>query len=123
MPQRAMRLEVRWMSSRPSSVMEPLRLASRPMIARMVVVLPAPLRPRSVTTSPAFTSKVMPCRMWLSPYQACTSPTASWASGMAGPHISFDDLRIGGDLTVGSLGQHLAAGEHRDAIGKVGDHR
>src|SRR5262249_62351962 len=78
---------------------------------------------RSVTTSPAFTSKVMPCRMWLSPYQACTSRTASWASGMAGSHISFDDLRIGGDLTVGSLGQDLAAGEHRDAIGKVGDHR
>src|SRR5215472_6607471 len=112
------------MSSRPSSVIEPLRLASRPIIARMVVVLPAPLRPRSVTTSPAFTSKVMPWRMWLSPYQACTSRTASsWVSGMAGPHISFDDLRIGGDLGVGSLGQHLAAGEHRDAVREVGDHR
>ena len=31
--------------------------------------LPAPLRPSNVTTSPAFTSNVMPCRMWLSPYQ------------------------------------------------------
>src|SRR6516225_11666266 len=110
------------MSSLPSSVMEPLRLATSPMIARMVVVLPAPLRPSSVTTSPASTWKVMPCRMWLSPYQAWTSCSASWVSGMAGPHVGFDDLGIGGDFTVGTLGQDLAARKHRDVVGEVCDY-
>ena len=32
-----------------------------PMIARSVVVLPAPLRPRSTKTPPSGTSKVTPC--------------------------------------------------------------
>src|SRR5687767_6396863 len=102
--------------------MEPLRSASMPMIARMVVVLPAPLRPSNVTTSPGFTSKLMPCRMWLSPYQPCTSRTESNGSVMAGAHIGLDDLRVPGDLGIGALGQHLAPRQHGDAVGQVGDH-
>ena len=39
------------------------------MIAFSVVVLPAPLRPSRVTTSPRRTSKLTPCSTWLSPYQ------------------------------------------------------
>src|SRR5215467_6559069 len=107
------------MISQPSSVMEPLRLATRPIMARIVVVLPAPLRPSSVTTSPASTWNVMPWRIWLSPYQACTSCSASWVSGMAGPHVGFNDLGIGGNFAVGSLGQYLAAREHRDVVREV----
>jgi spermidine synthase len=38
-----------------------------PMMVRMVVVLPAPLRPSRQTTSPSFTASETPCRMWLSP--------------------------------------------------------
>ena len=49
--------------------------ATMPMTDLSVVVLPAPLRPSSVTTSPARTSKSTPCRMWDSPYQACRSRT------------------------------------------------
>ena len=37
------------------------------LIERSVVVLPAPLRPMSVTTSRSPTSSEMPCRMWASP--------------------------------------------------------
>ena len=39
----------------------------RPMIDRMVVVLPTPLRPISAMHSPACTSSETPNRTWLSP--------------------------------------------------------
>ena len=39
---------------------EPVRLPIIPITDFSVVVLPAPLRPSSVTTSPAFTLKLMP---------------------------------------------------------------
>jgi hypothetical protein len=38
-----------------------------PMIELIVVVLPMPLRPISVTTSPGFTSKLIPNSAWLVP--------------------------------------------------------
>src|SRR5881394_2585763 len=101
--------------------MEPLRFARSPMIERMVVVLPAPLRPNRVTTSPALTSKVMPCRTWLSPYQACTSRTASCTSAMTGPHVSLNHLGVIGDLGVGSFSQNLAARQHCNSVGQIGD--
>src|SRR5437660_5945137 len=94
-----------------------------PMIDFSVVVLPAPLRPSSVTTSPARTSKVAPCSTWDSPYQACSPSTASRGaaptSGMAGSKIGFAHLRMGGDRLVVAFGQYPAAGQHGDAIGQV----
>src|SRR6185503_13386095 len=123
MPCRAMRLDLSRISSCPSYLIEPLRLASMPMMARMVVVLPAPLRPSSVTTSPALTSKFMPCRTWLSPYQPCTSRTASCASAMSRPHVGFHHLRVLGHFRVGALRQHLAARQHGVAFEQFGDHR
>src|ERR1700748_1980683 len=92
--------------------MEPVRLPMIPMIDFSVVVLPAPLRPSSVTTSPAFTSNLIPCRMWDSPYQAsrfCTDSTcppiaaagvdldagaAVLSSGMTGSQIGFLDALV-----------------------------
>ena len=57
--------------SRPLNTIGPRRAAgTSPMIDFMVVVLPAPLRPSSVTTSPSATRKSTPCSTWLSPYQA-----------------------------------------------------
>jgi hypothetical protein len=52
--------EDRLISSRPSNLIEPVRLPTMPMMDFMVVVLPAPLRPSSVTTSPACTLNVAP---------------------------------------------------------------
>jgi hypothetical protein len=78
----------------------PFARGTTPMIDRSVVVLPAPLRPRSVTTSPAATSNVTPCSTCDSPYQALSARTArsgaarrsaplpmrwSRASGIGGP--------------------------------------
>src|SRR5690606_23615324 len=123
-------------SSLPWNRTEPVRFGKTPMIAFSVVVLPAPLRPRSVTTSPNRTSKLMPCRTWLSPYQASSPLTdssgvaasacgfvAKAASAMARSDIGFDHafvLRHGG---IVALSQHLAARQHGDRIRKARHHR
>src|SRR3954469_22005694 len=99
-----------------------------PMIARNVVVLPAPLRPSSVTSSPSPMLNSTPCNMCDSPYQACRprarsnssgAPIGEGASGISGarPHIGFDDLLIAGDRFVIALGQDAAAGQNRDRVG------
>src|SRR5207253_4931458 len=97
-----------------------------PMIDFSVVVLPAPLRPSSVTTSPANTSKVAPCSTWDSPYQACSPSTASSGvvAGLSMTHsqIGLAHLRVGGDGRVIALGEHPPAREHGDAVGEIGDH-
>src|SRR5262245_21431090 len=94
------------------------------MIDFRVVVLPAPLRPSSVTTSPARTSKLAPCSTWDSPYHACSPSTASngAAAGlsMACSEVGFPHVRIGGNGFVIAFRQHAAAREYGDAMGEVG---
>src|SRR5579875_9324 len=136
-PSRAMRLEGKAIVSRPAKVTEPVRRATMPMIDFIVVVFPAPLRPRSVTTSPGITSKSTPWRMCDSPYQALRPLTArsgavvGIASGrfraaallsrMARAHIGLDHIRVARDLLVVAFGEDLAARQHRDDMGEVGD--
>jgi hypothetical protein len=45
----------------------PRRAGVKPIRLRKVVLLPAPLRPSSVTISPSPTVSPTPCRMWLLP--------------------------------------------------------
>src|SRR5438445_175504 len=96
------------------------------MIDFSVVVLPAPLRPSSVTTSPTKTSKLAPWSTWDSPYQAWSPSTASSGGrlgrSMADPEIGLAHQRVGRNRLVVAFGEHSATREHRDAIGKVGDH-
>src|SRR5437899_10158515 len=87
---------------------EPERFSTIPMIDFRVVVLPAPLRPKSVTSSPRPISKFTPCRMWDSPYHACRPSTFKRLSGMTGPDIGFDDQRVLRHCFVRPLGQHFA---------------
>src|SRR4051812_12199202 len=135
MPSRAILSEVIRISSRPLNWTEPVRLPMIPMIDFKVVVLPAPLRPSRVTTSPAFTWKFMPWRMWDSPYQlsrflmsrmvpaaaAGCGFVAVITSGMSGPQIGFLDAFVLGELRIRPLGQHLPAGQHGDGVREVGD--
>src|SRR4029079_10027917 len=114
------------MVSRPSNTMEPSRWLTMPMMDFSVVVLPAPLRPRSVTTSPARTSRPTPCRMWESPYQALSALTDSSGvaeSAIALPQVSLDHVRICGDGLVVALGKDFSPLQHRDAVRQIGDHR
>src|SRR3954468_12679330 len=94
-----------------------------PMTHFSVVVLPAPLRPSSVTTSPSLTSKSTPCRIWDSPYQAFRFFTERRTSGMGNPKIGLDHLRIGGHALVVALGEDLAALQDGDAVRQRRDHR
>src|SRR4051812_2726817 len=129
MPALAMRFDGRATSSSPAKAIEPRRWPTIPMMARSVVVLPAPLRPSSVTTSPSPTVKLIPCRMCDSPYQACRSATLSSVlcstapTGMAGSHIGLDDFRIVRDRGIVALGENATARQHRDGVGEVGDDR
>ena len=59
-PMRAIRSDDARVMSLPSKTIEPVRLPMMPITDFSVVVLPAPLRPSRVTTSPAFTLKLMP---------------------------------------------------------------
>src|SRR5262245_35368629 len=97
-----------------------------PMIDLSVVVLPAPLRPSSVTTSPARTSNETPCSTCDSPYQACRPSTASSGTpsglSMADPEIGFAHRGVGRHRVVVALRQHPRAREHSDAVGEIGDH-
>src|SRR5438874_3155857 len=97
-----------------------------PMIDFRVVVLPAPLRPSSVTTSPGSTSKLAPCSTWDSPYHACSPSTANSGAtvglSMAGTEVGFAHARVGGDGLVIAFRQHASAREHGDAVGQIGHH-
>src|SRR5271166_4394513 len=94
------------------------------MIAFSVVVLPAPLRPSNVTTSPAKTSKFAPCRMCDSPYQACSPSTASKGApvglSMAYPEIGFTHARIVRNALIVALSKHTTSREHGNAVRQVG---
>src|SRR5262245_54827241 len=114
------------MSSWPANVTEPCRLVTMPITAFRVVVLPAPLRPSNVTTSPARTSKATPCSTWDSPYQAWRSRTArrgTDASAAIDPaHVGLDDVGMPGNARVVALGQDLAPRQHGDRRGQILDH-
>src|SRR5918995_639641 len=94
--------------------MLPLRRPTKPITARSVVVLPAPLRPSRVTTSPGATSRPTPCRMWLSPYQASRPDTSSSAlpEGVAGAACPFGAPTSRSAMRRGSFGLAAEIGGH-----------
>ena len=111
MPRRAMRFDGSSIVSVPSNTIEPSRRATMPMIDFSVVVLPAPLRPSSVTTSPSRTSKSTPCRMCDSPYQALRPLHREQAMRRQAwpPQVRLDHLRVLRHRGVVALGEDLAA--------------
>src|SRR5688572_22836707 len=137
MPSLAIARDGKRMVSRPLKRTEPLRRSRIPIMALSVVVLPAPLRPSRVATSPSSTSKLTPCSTCDSPYQPWRSRTDSNAAGamplagdaatrvsaMARSDIGLEHPRIFRDLGIFAFGEDLAARQHGDAIGKRRDHR
>src|ERR1700720_4339505 len=121
-PRRAIRLEGRPISSSPRKRTEPPRRGTMPITDLSVVVLPAPLRPSRVTTSPARTSKSTPWSTCDSPYQAWSPATCRRVSLMPDPQVRLHDVRIGGHRRVVALGQDLPPGQHRDGVGEVLHH-
>src|SRR5262245_35328912 len=84
-------------------------------MARMVVVLPAPLAPMSATTSPSSTCRLMPCRAWMRPY----SRVRSSISSSIGRHsqVRGDDGWVVPYLGGQALGDLLAELQHHDPVG------
>src|SRR6185437_15203831 len=79
-----------------------------PQIALSVVVLPAPLAPSRVVTSPSSTTKLMPCRTFVCPYAALRSTTSSSAGIFGLPEIGADHLRLVAHLLRRAVGDLLA---------------
>src|SRR5436190_5766012 len=130
MPRRAMRCVARWAVSVSLTLIEPLREPIRPMMARSVLVRPAPFLPSSVTTSPSLTWKFTPCSTCDSPYQPCRSFTSRNGAAISvspfqfdvrAAHVGLDHRRVLRDLLVRPFGQGRAALQHRDRVGDAGD--
>src|SRR5262245_14479852 len=109
--------------STPSNSSVPRLLRASPMMARSVVVLPTPLRPSSAAHSPAFTSRLTPCRM-------CSLPIWTWTSSSLSMGGLFDVILIlvatevglahalvVGDLSRGAGHQDRALRHHGDVVG------
>src|SRR5207245_11188024 len=109
------------MVSAPSIFTEPVRRGTIPMIDFIVVVLPAPLRPTSVTSSPLRTSRSTPCNTCDSPYHACSLLTERSASGMLGTQIRGDNGRVLRDGLVVAFREHFAASANGNAVGDASD--
>src|SRR5262249_47305593 len=91
------------------------------MTARIVVVLPMPLRPISVTTSPAPTVKLTSNSTWAGPYPACKCATESRPvirSFHLVAEIGRRHLRVGAHLLRRAARKHAAVDQHGDAVGE-----
>src|SRR5271166_4825588 len=112
MPMRAMRWACVRSIGWPRNVMSPRFLRIMPTIDLSVVVLPAPLRPTSVTTSPCLTSRSTPCSTWLSSYQALRPRTSS----IDATEVRVDDGAIIVHLLVRPLADDLAILQDDDVV-------
>src|ERR1700759_2764994 len=109
--------------SRPLWRVEPLIGLTRPAIVSSVVVLPAPLGPRSATTSPAPTRRCIPRTTGVPryPVQRSSMTSASAArslsggvGGMTGSQIGLDNTLVLPDLRRRPRGDLPAEVEHHD---------
>src|SRR6478752_4020286 len=149
MPARDRATADRLARSAPSRVIVPSICRCRPMTERSRLVLPAPLRPTRVTTSPGVTSMLTSVRTRASPYQAespdtssiraasrprlltsgaparsgagCSVVVAVVSSLMGCSEVCRDDPLVGAHLLVRSLREHLPRLEHGDAVGERSD--
>src|SRR5437773_9943522 len=92
------------------------------MTHRSSVVLPAPFRPTSVTSSPSPTCSDTSRSAWASPYLAERSAISSAGLGMRLPEIRGNDRGILAYDGVAALGDHPALLQHDDLVGELGDH-
>src|SRR3954471_3902836 len=85
----------------------------------MVVVLPMPLRPSKVTTSPAPTLNPMSNSTCAGPYADCRCSTASIAASLhLVAEIGGDHPRIGTDLGGRAGCDDVTVDQHRNTVGQ-----
>src|SRR6188768_3038302 len=109
----------------PRKAIRPRFFAIRPMIAFIVVDLPAPLRPTRATHSPAPTPRETPKRTCAWPYQPSSDCTSSIAlldnrrrsEGRPAAEVDLADARVVAHRRGRPLGDEFAARQHDDAVG------
>src|SRR6266478_952765 len=103
----------------PRNKMSPLVAATMPEITLRVVLLPAPLAPRSATIVCSGTRRLTPDKASIRPYAAET--LVSWmrsaTTGLLGAQIGLDHPRMVLHLCRAALRDLLAEAQHRDPIG------
>src|SRR5689334_10544119 len=101
-----------------------------PVIARRLVVLPAPLAPSNVVMEPRSIFSEMPHNICTSLYPASRASTLSSVSGTQDlrlkhslriAKIGGDDFRVVGNLLRCTFGQLAADIEHNDAVRQAHD--
>src|SRR3954469_11320525 len=100
---------------RPAKRTSPESGRTSPMIAFSVVVLPAPLRPRSTATSPARSSRSTSKRIRARPYPALSRLSSSVAK------VDLPHAGIGANLGGRAARDQLARVQHDDAAGEAED--
>src|ERR671920_87118 len=98
--------------------MRPSRSGSRPIRARSVVVLPAPLRPISATRPPGGTVSETPRRTRM-PAMSAETPSSS-SIGRDPDHLA-PHLGVRQHLARRAEGGDAALAPDRDAVGEAGD--
>src|SRR5690606_11732228 len=106
--------------SRPSNLMRP-PARTAPLMARSVVVLPAPFAPRMPTAPPGGTVSETASSTCTGPYQAVTSSSSSSVIGRVLPDVRLDDARIRLRLGCGALHELAPVIEHDHPLGERGD--
>src|SRR3954463_2194795 len=97
--------------------MVPAEARHKPMMVRRQVVLPAPLRPRSMVSEFGATLKSTPCRMWYCPMCVWTALSSS-RSATSHAEIGFLHDRHRNHFGRSALGDKLPLVQHDDAIGE-----
>src|SRR6266536_5167821 len=99
------------------------------MIVRMVVVLPAPLRPSSTVTASGRIRSDTPCKMWCWPMWVWRSSTSRMLvsinlarTGHAAAEVGRLDLEVLADRLGRAVGDQAAVLEHRDRVGQRHHH-
>src|SRR5690554_481468 len=99
--------------------MLPAVVSIKPDTVRRVVVLPAPLPPTMVTTSPSLTSSETSCRIVVAPYPAVTLFSRSIGRLLA--EIGFNDSFVLHYFLRLSLRENLARTDHDNSVRELHD--
>src|SRR5438477_4774819 len=108
--------------SRPFSRIAAVLCRWRPMTQRSSVVLPAPFRPTSVTSSPSPTCSGTSRSAWASPYRAESPSTSRTGLGMRLPQVRGHDRGVLPNHGVAALRDHPPLLQDDHLVGELGDH-
>src|SRR5581483_3276176 len=123
MPSRTIAWGGRPWIGRPANRTAPRPGCSSPTTVRSVVVLPAPLRPRSTVTAPGRARSETPCRTWWPPIQVWTSSSSSTGSATGGAaEVRGLDGGVRADRRRRAVGDEPPVLEHRDPVRERQDH-